>query len=163
MNRLFRRMRKAGLVLSVMGLEMLLSVFLTMEMAGHAVSAAETSRPLVRGNSEAGRNLFNGKGVCYYCHGIDGYRDKLPELERHTAGVIARLKPSPTDLRDPEAQHLRTDKERGRIIREGHTGTGMFPDPTLKDAEITDVLAYLSVLRGERTDSESPQKSSPSS
>jgi hypothetical protein len=41
---------------------------------------------------------------------------------------------------------MKTDKERFRAIREGHEGTGMFPDSTLTDQEIRVTLAYLSVL-----------------
>src|SRR5512143_1898714 len=55
-----------------------------------------------RGKAEAGRSVFNGKGVCYYCHGIDGYRDKLPQLEAGTAELIAQLNPQPSDLRNPK-------------------------------------------------------------
>ncbi|TAJ23230.1 MAG: hypothetical protein EPO64_11690, partial [Nitrospirae bacterium] len=31
-----------------------------------SVAAAE------RGDAERGRAVFNGKGICYYCHGTDG-------------------------------------------------------------------------------------------
>jgi hypothetical protein len=44
---------------------------------------------------------------------------------------------------------LRTDKERARAIREGHEGTGMFPDSTMTDQELADTLAYLKALRQE--------------
>lgn len=101
------------------------------------------------GAVEAGRNVFNGNGICYYCHGVDGYRNKMPELAADTAAIISRLDPQPADLRSPTTLRLTTDKERARAIREGHPGTGMFPDSTLKDEEIRDVLAYLAVLRRE--------------
>ena len=29
-------------------------------------------------DAERGRAIFNGKGLCSTCHGIDGYRDRLP-------------------------------------------------------------------------------------
>lgn len=103
------------------------------------------------GNVEAGRNVFNGNGICYYCHGVDGYRERIPELAPDTAAIISRLNPEPADLRNPTTLRLTTDKERARAIREGHPGTGMFPDSTLKDAEIEDVLAYLAELRREGT------------
>lgn len=102
-----------------------------------------------RGNAEAGRVVFNGKGVCYYCHGIDGRRDQLPQLEAGTAELIAQLRPQPSDLRNPKTLHLKTDKQRARIIREGHTGTGMFPDTRMTDQELAETLAYLATIRRE--------------
>lgn len=99
------------------------------------------------GNAERGRSVFNGEGICYYCHGTDGRLDQRPTLSRDTADVIARLAPDPPDLRDVKGLKLKTDGERARIIREGHTGTGMLPDTTLTDQEITDILAYLATLR----------------
>ncbi|ALA60328.1 c-type cytochrome [Nitrospira moscoviensis] len=101
------------------------------------------------GNAEAGRSVFNGKGVCHYCHGVDGYRDKRPKLEVDTAALIARLNPPPSDLRNPKSLRLKTDKARAKLIREGHEGTAMFPDTTMTDRELADTLAYLAVLRRE--------------
>lgn len=99
------------------------------------------------GHAEAGRRVFNGKGICHYCHGIDGYLDKPPQLAPDTAVLIAQLNPAPADLRNPKTLRLTSDKARANAIREGHTGTGMFPTTTLNDQEIMDILAYLSVLR----------------
>ncbi len=107
------------------------------------------------GNAQAGRSVFNGNGICYYCHGVDGYRERIPELASDTAAIISRLNPQPADLRNPKALRLTTDKQRARAIREGHPGTGMFPDTTLTDTEIRDVLAYLATLRTEGTGSKS--------
>ncbi len=96
-----------------------------------------------------GKALFNGKGVCASCHGVDGDLSRRPRVNEETGGVITRLNPPPSDLRNPRALRLKTDKERSRIIREGHLGTGMLPDPTLTDQEISDLLAYLAQLRHE--------------
>jgi mono/diheme cytochrome c family protein len=101
------------------------------------------------GHAEAGRNVFNGKGVCHYCHGIDGYVDKPPQLAPDTAALIAQLNPPPPDLRNPKTLHLTSDKARAKAIREGHTGTGMFPTTTLTEQELVDTLTYLSALRHE--------------
>ena len=101
------------------------------------------------GNVAAGRNVFNGKGICHYCHGIDGYRDKPPQLAPDTAALIAQLDPAPADLRNPKILHLKSDEARAKIIREGHTGTGMFPTTTLAGQELADTLSYLSALRHE--------------
>jgi len=116
--------------------------------AGAGPSSSSKSEK-VKGDAGRGREIFNGKGVCYYCHGMDGYRDKLSQIETDTAALIARLNPPPTDLRNPKVLYLNTDQQRFRIIREGHTGTGMFPDTTMTDQDVTDTLAYLAVLREE--------------
>src|SRR5688572_11682775 len=101
------------------------------------------------GDAERGGAVFNGKGVCYYCHGIDGNKDQRPQLANDTAALIAQLNPPPVNLRNPKALSLKTDKQRARAIREGHLGTGMFPDTTMTDQELTDTLAYLALLRSE--------------
>ena len=104
-----------------------------------------------QGNTQAGRSVFNGKGVCYYCHGMDGYRDKLPHLAPDTAGLVAQLNPPPVNLRNPKTLRLKSDHARAKIIREGHAGTGMFPDTTMTNQELADTLAYLAFLRREGT------------
>jgi mono/diheme cytochrome c family protein len=101
------------------------------------------------GDAEHGRAVFNGKGVCYYCHGIDGNKDQRPQLAADTTALIAQLNPPPVDLKNPKALYLKTDKQRARAIREGHPGTGMFPDTRMTDQELTDMLVYLALLRGE--------------
>ena len=100
-----------------------------------------------KGNILRGRDIFNGKGVCYYCHGIDGYLNRPPRLEADTAKLIAKLNPPPPDLRNPEVLRLKTNKERARAIREGHPGTGMFPDTTMTDQDLADTLLYLALIR----------------
>lgn len=102
-----------------------------------------------QGHAEAGRSLFNGKGVCYYCHGVDGYLKKRPDLADDTAALIARLNIPPADLRNPKTLRLKNDTQRAQAVREGHPGTGMFPDTTITDQELADALAYLAVLRKE--------------
>ena len=101
------------------------------------------------GDAERGRAVFNGKGVCYYCHGSDGNKDQRPQLAADTAALIAQLNPPPVDLRNPKVLYRKTDKQRARAIREGHPGTGMFPDTRMTDQELTDTLAYLALLRRE--------------
>jgi hypothetical protein len=125
----------------------------TSNMNAWAGSSSSNKSAQMKGDAERGREIFNGKGVCYYCHGIDGYRDKLPQIETDTAALIARLNPPPTDLRNPKVLFLKTDKQRFRAIREGHTGTGMFPDSTMTDQDVIDTLAYLAVLRSEGSSS----------
>ncbi|HEY5931936.1 MAG TPA: hypothetical protein VIT63_03420 [Nitrospira sp.] len=101
----------------------------------------------LKGNILRGRDVFNGKGVCYYCHGIDGYIGRPPRLAMDTAALIAKLNPPPSDLRNPEALRLKTNKERASAIRDGHPGTGMFPDRTMTDQDLADTLLYLALIR----------------
>ena len=101
----------------------------------------------LKANVERGRDIFHGKGACSYCHGMDGYLDRLPQLKEDIAALIARLNPPPTDLRNPGVLRLKTNKERARAIREGHPGTGMFPDRTMTNQDLADTLFYLAFIR----------------
>lgn len=101
----------------------------------------------LKGNAGQGQALFNGKGICHYCHGVDGVIDKKPTLKPDTATAIAKLSGTAPDLRNRAMLRLKDNKARFRAIREGHPGSGMLPDTTLSDQDITDVLAYLASLR----------------
>lgn len=111
----------------------------------------------MKGDAARGQGLFNGKGICHYCHGIDGVVDKKPSLTADTRAAIAKQAASAPDLRNRAVQTLKDNKARFRAIREGHPGSGMFPDSTLSDQDITDLLAYLATLRqSASTPSKSP-------
>ncbi len=112
-----------------------------------AGSLPSSKNATAAGDAERGRSVFNGKGVCHYCHGIDGNKSQRPQLTADTTALIAQLNPPPVDLKNPMALHLKNDKQRARAIREGHPGTGMFPDKRMTDQELADTLAYLAVLR----------------
>lgn len=129
---------------------------LTSENDARAASSPAEATPKRQGDAEQGRKVFNGKGVCDYCHGQDGHLDQRPHLAPDTTTFIDRLNPKPADLRNPSSLKLKTDNERFRLIREGHLGTGMFPDMTLTDKEIKDILAYLSALRQDAPSKEKP-------
>ena len=134
--------------LSYAGLIML-GVFLFDEALVQAGRQQANTSATTQADAERGRAVFNGKGVCYYCHGIDGNKDQRPQLAADTAALIAQLNPPPVDLRNPKVLYLKSDKQRARAIREGHPGTGMFPDTTMTNQELTDTLAYLALLRRE--------------
>ena len=119
------------------------------EMNAWAGSRPSSKSAKAAGDAERGRAVFNGKGVCYYCHGMDGNMEQRPQLAADTAALIAQLNPLPADLRNPKVLYLKTDKQRAHAIRKGHPGTGMFPDTTMTDQELTDTLAYLALLRRE--------------
>lgn len=101
------------------------------------------------GDSEEGRKIYNGKGFCYQCHGSDGYFDRRPKMNEEMRRMIDQLDPPPADLRNPASLKSNSDQERFETIRNGHRNTAMFPHQFLKEAEINDILAYLSVLRSE--------------
>jgi mono/diheme cytochrome c family protein len=119
------------------------------EMNAWAGSPPSPKNTKVSGDAERGRAVFNGKGVCYYCHGMDGNMEQQPQLAPDTATLIAQLNPPPVDLRNPKSLRLTNDNARAKAIRKGHPGTGMFPDTTMTDQELTDTLAYLALLRRE--------------
>jgi mono/diheme cytochrome c family protein len=131
---------------------MLIMVWLGVEpvpVSDHAWAESPPAQPSgkLKGNILRGREIFNGKGVCYYCHGMDGYLNRTPRLEADTAALIAKLNPPPSDLRNPDILRLKTNKERARAIKEGHPGTGMFPDRTMTDQDLADTLLYLALIR----------------
>lgn len=70
-----------------------------------------------------------------------------PDEAGDTVALIARLSPPPADLRNSKTLHLKTDKQRANAVREGHPGTGMFPDTAKANQELGDTLDYLSLLR----------------
>ena len=102
------------------------------------------------GNAARGKAIYHGKGGCAFCHGTDGYVVKKPhKTDLHTE-AIAKLDPPPADLRNPASLKSQDEAQRFASIKFGHPGTAMFPRKTqLRDSEIADVLAYLSVLRTE--------------
>ncbi len=112
-----------------------------------AESAPSQTTGQLKGNILRGREIFNGKGVCHYCHGIDGYIGRPPRLEADIAALIAKLNPPPSDLRNPDELRLKHNKERSRAIREGHPGTGKFPYTTMTDQDLADTLLYLALIR----------------
>ena len=126
--------------------EMLLAAFLLAASSGNSTEPAAKTAQL-KGDAAQGQVLFNGKGICHYCHGLDGVIDRKPTLTPDTEAVIARLAAAPPDLRNRATLKLKDNKARFRVIREGHPGSGMLPDTTLTDQEITDVLAFLATLR----------------
>lgn len=120
--------------LSVIGTLLIVSfVFMfsfTSENDARAGSLPDETTAKRQGDAEQGRKLFDGKGICYYCHGIDGYLDQHPQLNQETKAIIDHLKPKPANLRNLNSLKLMTDDERFRLLREGHLRTGMLPDTT---------------------------------
>lgn len=113
------------------------------------VSSPSLSTAKSTGSSKEGRKIYNGKGFCFQCHGSDGYIDRRPKMNEEMRRVIDQLDPPPADFRNPSTLKSKNDQDRFDIIQNGHRGTAMFPHRFLRNAEINDILAYLSVLRSE--------------
>lgn len=116
-----------------------------------AESASQTTPGNMPQEAEQGRAIFNGKGLCSTCHGVDGYRGHLPiQLSQNVRDNIARLNPAPADLRQATTLTLTTDKQRFDVIRHGHLRTAMYPlsKEALSDEEILALLPYLASIRG---------------
>jgi cytochrome c553 len=89
-----------------------------------------------------GHTLFNGKAVCFACHGVNGEPSKV------TNPNVARLKPHPTDLRHPTDKSIR---QLYLIIKYGIPGTAMVSvqDQTgLRDEDVPHLISYLLSLQG---------------
>lgn len=94
------------------------------------------------GNAEKGQGIFNGKGVCFGCHGRMGHIDEIPDNS-----LVGQMNPKPSDFRNPNALKLKSDKQRFRAVKYGLPSTAMVPMTHISDEEIIDVLAYLRTLR----------------
>lgn len=88
-----------------------------------------------------GKKLFEGKGTCTHCHGLEGKGD----------GPAAHLlKPHPpTDFTNCKLHEVREDGELFWIIDNGSPGTGMVDhvhDGKLTEGEAWKIVAYLRTL-----------------
>lgn len=124
--------------------------------AGAVLSTSSTTKD--KANSEEGRKIYHGKGLCYQCHGYDGYIDRLPEIRPDMREMIDKMNPKPSDFRNPSTLKSKSDPDRFDAIKNGHPNTAMFPHKYLKDSEINDILAYLSILRSEGQSQSSPKR-----
>jgi mono/diheme cytochrome c family protein len=88
----------------------------------------------------AGKTLYEGKGTCHLCHGMEGKGD----------GPATHMHPNnpPRDFTDCAVQRDRDDGELFWIIKYGSTGTamkGLIPS-LLSEEEGWKVVAYLRTL-----------------
>lgn len=85
------------------------------------LAAAKAEKNPYEGNADkiaAGKEIFEGKGTCFTCHGLEGKGDGV-------AGVV--LDPSPRNFTNPKFWECKTSGEMLWIIRNGSPGTGMIP------------------------------------
>lgn len=81
-----------------------------------------------------GKEIYEGKGTCFNCHGLTGRGD---------GPGGAQLSPSPRNFRHPGMWHHRTEGEIFWAIKHGIPGTGMIPFAgLLTDEEIWTVMQY---------------------
>jgi len=88
-----------------------------------------------------GKKLFQGKGSCYLCHGMNGKGDGPAS---HMHGMHA-----PSDFTNCKLHEVRTDGELFWVIDNGSPGTGMVDhvhDGNLKEIEAWKIVAYLRTL-----------------
>src|SRR3569832_2157906 len=76
-------------------------------------------KPAVADSPDAvkkGKEIFNGKGTCYTCHGNDG---------KGTGSMAAALDPSPRNFTNPKHTQCKTPGEMFWAVKNGVPGTGM--------------------------------------
>lgn len=91
-----------------------------------------------------GKALFNGKAVCFRCHGRNGNIRTVSNAE------VSRLNPKPTDLRNPTDKSVR---QLYLIIKYGIPATAMVPvqeAARLSDDEVLTIISYILSLQGTR-------------
>ena len=91
--------------------------------------------PATPENIAKGKELFEGKGTCFTCHGTSGKGDG-------DAGKA--LDPSPRDFTNPAFHKLRTDGEMFWVIKNGSSGTGMisYAPAIISDEEAWTIINY---------------------
>lgn len=65
---------------------------------------------------QKGKEIYNGKGSCFGCHGNDG---------KGTGSLAASLNPSPRNFTDPKFNQCKTAGEMFWAVKNGVPGTGM--------------------------------------
>lgn len=81
-------------------------------------------------NIATGKAIFEGKGLCFKCHGSEG---------KGNGKLAAFLDPSPRNFTNMEWQKDRSDGELLWIIKNGSEGTGM---ASMAPSEITQEEAW---------------------
>lgn len=91
---------------------------------------------------EKGKALFEGKGTCFNCHGMDGGGN---------GPAAAQLNPSPRNFRHHGFWRHRTEGEIFWVIKHGSPGTAMIGfGPVLSDEEIWSLIQYERTFAGGR-------------
>jgi mono/diheme cytochrome c family protein len=113
-------------------------------------SAKKLSTPLFKDAKQApakiveeGKALYEGKGICFNCHGKSGKGDG-------PAGAM--LDPGPRDFTNCDFHGKRTDGELFWAVKNGVQGTGMvaFAPGVVSEEEAWKVLAYVRSFCGKK-------------
>ena len=89
---------------------------------------------------EKGKVIFEGKGTCFNCHGMDGGGN---------GPAAAQLNPSPRNFQHHGFWRHRTEGEIFWVIKYGSPGTAMIGfGPVLSDEEIWSVIQYERTFAG---------------
>ncbi|MEK6683854.1 MAG: c-type cytochrome [Nitrospirota bacterium] len=109
------------------------------------LAAAKAEKNPYVGNAAAiaeGKTIFEGKGVCFTCHGMTGHGDG-------DAGKA--LDPTPRNFGNAKFHACKTDGEMLWVIRNGSAGTGMIPaviTGILTEDEAKKAQAYEKTFKG---------------
>jgi mono/diheme cytochrome c family protein len=89
---------------------------------------------------EKGKAIYDGKGTCFNCHGIDGSGN---------GPAAAKLNPAPRNFRHHGFWRHRTEGELFWVIKHGSPGTAMIGfGPVLSDEEIWSLIQYERTFAG---------------
>ena len=108
-----------------------------------AAKATKNPRPGDPKSIANGKAIFEGKGICFTCHGIGGKGDG-------DAGKA--LDPTPRNFTNPAFHAAKTDGEMAWVIKNGSVGTGMIAySPTIiTEDEVWDVINYERTFKGKK-------------
>jgi cytochrome c5 len=102
-----------------------------------AAKAKKNPHPATPENIAKGKEIYEGKGNCFICHGKSGKGDG-------PAGQI--LNPSPRNFANAKFDKVRTPGEMFWVIGNGSPGTGMVPLSPPQGTQITEEEAWLTIL-----------------
>lgn len=90
-------------------------------------------------NIAKGKAIFEGKGTCFTCHGMEGKGD---------GPAAVGFDPSPRNLTNPAFQAVKTDGELMYVLKNGSPGTAMMPmvGSAITEEEGWLVLLYIRTL-----------------
>ena len=95
-------------------------------------------------STQRGKILFNGKALCFECHGQNG------DIHTILNADVGQVDPMPTDLRMPTDKSIR---QLYLIIKYGIPATDMAPiqdTDRFSDPDVVDIISYVLALQGTR-------------
>ena len=106
-----------------------------------AAKATKNPRPGDAKSIANGKAIFEGKGICFTCHGMGGKGDG-------DAGKA--LDPSPRNMTNAAWHAAKNDGEMAWVIKNGSPGTGMiaYSPAIISEDEVWDVINYERTFKG---------------